>query len=182
MKTASIKRVEDIAANAPNPHPRRSARKMKITGIVVFAMLAQVALASPRIIPSHSNLFERADMVIVGKFVKTDATDTHRKIRHFDTVEAWSTFDVITILKGSPSNSVVSIMHYKQVSPPSDWDAVRTTVGTPFSLISFTKQYEHYMIYLKSDGKGGSLPVTGAIDPQFSFWKLEYKKETYAEQ
>jgi len=155
---------------------------MKILTILTFLLVAHVASASPRLMPSHSNLLERADVVIVGKFLKTVATEGHRKIRHFDTVEAWTFFEVTTVLKGSPSNTVVSIMHYKQVSPPSDWDAVRIWVGTPFSLVSFVQQYEHYMIYLKSEGKGKYLPVTGALDPQFSFWKLEYKKETYAEQ
>lgn len=150
---------------------------MKILTILTFLLLAHVASASPRLMPTHSNLLERADVVIVGKFVKTDATEVHRKIRHFETVEVWSIFEVTTVLKGSPSNAVVSIMHYKQVSPPSYWDSVQTTVGIPFSLISFVQQYEHYMIYLKSDGKGKYLPVTGALDPRFSFWKLEYKKE-----
>lgn len=145
-------------------------------------MVGNVASAAPRLMPTHSNLLEQADVVIVGKFEKTDATKIHRKIKHFDTVEVWSSFQTTAVLKGFPSNAVVSIKHYQQVSPPSDFDAVRTTVGTPFSLISFVKRYEHYMIYLKSNGKGRYTPVTGAVDPQFSFWRLEYKKESYAEQ
>ncbi len=155
---------------------------MKRLAILTFLVVSHVASSAPRLMPTHSNLLEQADVVIVGRFEKTDATETHRKIKHFDTVEVWSSFQVTSVLKGSPSNSVVTIKHYQQVSPPSDFGAVRTTVGTPFSLISFAKRYEHYMIYLKSDGKGRYLPVTGAVDPQFSFWKLEYKKEGYAEQ
>lgn len=154
---------------------------MKRLAVFTLLVVAHVASAAPRLIPTHSVLLAQADVVIVGKFEKTETTEAHRKIKHFDTVEVWSSFQVTSVLKGSPSNTVVSIKHYKQVSPPSDFDALRTTVGTPFSLISFAKRHEHYMIYLKSDGKGRYLPVTGAVDPQFSFWKLEYKKEGYAE-
>lgn len=151
---------------------------MKNASIVIFTILAQVALAFPRIIPSHANLFKQADVVIIGKFVRTDVTDIHQTIKYLDTVRVWSSFEITTILKGSPSNSIVSIAHFKQVSNPTAREAIRTTAGTQFSLISFTPTNAHYVIYLKSDGAGKYIPVTGDIDPQFSFWKLDYKRES----
>lgn len=148
--------------------------------MLMLALLAQVGWASPRIIPTHSNLLSRADLVITGTFVKTEETEERRRIGQHDARRILTHFKIDSVVKGTPSGTEVVVGHYRQ--PPSDspFDAVRITTQH-FSFIAFSNTTEKCLIYLKEQGPGVYAPVTGEIDPQFSFWNLEYKRETIAE-
>jgi len=148
---------------------------MRIRIIITLILLAHAAAASPLTIPSHSNLLENADVVIIGHFMKTDETEIHSKISSLDAVAVWSDFQVTAFLKGYSSKQVATVMHYKPLPPASGFWPIQMTSGPRFSFVSFIKSYQHYLIYLKSDGNKRYLPVTGAEDPEYSFWKLSSK-------
>lgn len=154
---------------------------MRYTIILLFSLLAQVVSASPIVIPSQSNLLERADLVITASFVKTVKTEERRKIRHHDATRVLSHFKVDSVLKGKLAAAEVILGHYAKPPMKSQFDEVRLTTHH-FSFISFKKSHEKYLIYLKKQDSGAYAPATGEVDPQYSFWKLESKKETIAEQ
>lgn len=153
---------------------------MKKTIIVIFVLTAQVTMAAPRIIPSHSNLLERADLVVTASFVKTEETEVRRRLGPHDARRVLTHFTIDSVLKGKLSSPTVVVGHYRQPPSNSPFNAVRLTTHH-FSFIAFTNVNEKYLIYLKKQDTGAYAPVTGEIDPQFSFWKLEYKKEAIAE-
>jgi hypothetical protein len=148
--------------------------------MLVFALLAQVATASPRIIPTQSNLLSRADLVITATYVTTEETEERRRIGQHDARRILAHFRIDCVMKGTPTGTEVIVGHYLQ--PPSDspLDAVRISTQH-FSFLVFSNTTEKYLIYLKEQGEGVYAPVTGEIDPQFSFWNLEYKGATIAE-
>jgi hypothetical protein len=148
---------------------------MRILSAITLIFFAHAAAASPLTIPSHSNLLENADLVIIAHFIKTDETEMHRKVSSLDAVAVWSDFQVTAFLKGSSSNQVATVMHYKPLPPASGFWPVQMTSGPRFSFVSFIKSYQHYLIYLKSDGNKRYFPVTGVEDPEYSFWKLSSK-------
>jgi hypothetical protein len=133
------------------------------------------------VIPSQSNLLERADLVITASFVKTVKTEERRKIRQHDATRVLSHFKVDSVLKGKLATSEVILGHYAKTPKESQFDEVRLTTDH-FSFISFKKSHETYLIYLKKQDSGAYAPATGEVDPQYSFWKLESKQETIAEQ
>ena len=154
---------------------------MKRIVIATLAMVANVATASPRVIPSHSNLLAQADLVVTASFVKTDETEERRRLGPHDAQRVLTTFKIDSILKGNSSDQTVTVGHYLPPPSKSPFDAVRLTTHH-FSFIAFRDPNEKYLIYLKKQKTGAYAPVTGEIDPQFSFWQVEYKKETIAEQ
>ena len=155
--------------------------KIKYTIIFLFSLLAQIVSASPIVIPSHSNLLERADLVITASFVKTVKTEERRKIRHHHATRVLSHFTIDSVLKGKLAEPDVVVGHYARPPKKSQFDEVCLTTWH-FSFISFKKSHDKYLIYLKKQKSGKYTPVTGEIDPQYSFWKLESKKESTAEQ
>ena len=154
---------------------------MKKTAIAILALFAQLAVASPRVIPSHSNLLERADLVITASFVKTEETEERRRIGPHDARRVLTHFKIDSILKGKHSNQTVVVGHYLPPPSTSPFEAVRLTTHH-FSFTAFSDPTEKYLIYLKKQKTGAYAPVTGELDPEFSFWKLDHKKETIAEQ
>lgn len=154
---------------------------MKYSMVILLGLLAQVATASPIVIPSHSNLLERADVVVTATFVKTDETEERRRIGPHDAQRILSSFRIDSVLKRKSARPEIVVGHYRQPPSNSPFDAVRLTTQH-FSFIAFSDPNEKYLIYLKKQKSGAYAPVTGEIDPQFSFWKLNYKKETIAEQ
>lgn len=153
---------------------------MKYTIIFLASQVAQVASAAPIVIPSHSNLLERADLVVTASFVKTEQTEERRKIKQHDARRVLSHFKIDSVLKGKPSEPEIVAGHYAKPPSKSHFDSVRLTADH-LSFISFTKSHDKYLIYLKKQKTEAYAPVTGEINPQYSFWKLESKKET-AEQ
>ena len=154
---------------------------MKKTAIAILALFAQLAVGSPRVIPSHSNLLERADLVITASFGKTEETEERRRLGPHDARRVLSHFKIDSVLKGKHSGPTVVVGHYRHPPSKSPFEAVRLTTQK-FSFIAFSDPNEKHLMYLKKQETGAYAPVTGELDPQFSFWKLNYKKETIAEQ
>jgi len=154
---------------------------MKYTFILLSVLIAQVVSASPIVIPSQSNLLERADLVVTASFVKTEQTEERRTIKRHDARRVLSYFKIDSVLKGKHSKPDIVLGHYAKPPSKSQFDEVRLTTDH-FSFISFRKSHHKYLIYLKEEKSGAYAPATGEIDPQHSFWRLESKKEATAEQ
>ncbi len=153
---------------------------MNKTIMMLLAVLTQSVWAAPRFVPAHSNLLERAQVVVIGRCVMTQHTEEHRKLERRDGILVLSRFKIEAVLKGSPSEPEVVVRHYRPTPPITPLDAVYATTDN-VAFIAFHKVGQTYLIYLNKTADTNYAPVTGESDPQYSFWPLDRMKRGPAE-
>lgn len=159
---------------------------MKTTWLLIVMMAAQWADARPRLIPSYSNRWEEADVVLIGRFQQTQDTAETQRVARIPAIGVLSEFKVHVVLKGSLTTNTIKVAHYRWRDPPKALDLIMT--GQPFlSFVRFEDLIDvynkpteaDYLIFLRrGEKKDVWAPATGMFDPQCSFLKLSQHWQT----
>ena len=141
--------------------------------------------------PSLSNRVEKSDVVVIGRFEKTEDTGKTNSVglQKIEVLEVQSVFRIEAVLKGTVSTNSLSLKHYRRPPTSSPFDEVTVTVGPQYSFVTFAKSMNSatayfddlYLIFLKQRTNGMLVPVTGTTDPKWSFLNIEQNWGSKAE-
>jgi hypothetical protein len=116
---------------------------------------------------TYQKLFDKADIVIIGRSLSTEDTQEITALEKvYDVVGLSSTISVRLVLKGDPDLASVVLHHYrrKKYEPPPE----------SLSLVRFKSNQARYLMFLKREKDGRYAPVSGQVDPAlFSILKVE---------
>ncbi len=163
-------------------------------GVIVFALAAQGVGARVHEIWPAAKLTEKADVVIIARFISTeDAKNSDKPPEAFpDLVGVESTFQVLAVIKGKVEKKQIVVSHFRypkaagrekgngNVSRDSDDVELVSFRQTPDidgpTLLRFKPDPDEplrYLMFLKRRKDGRYECVSGQVDPAVSVNKLE---------
>jgi hypothetical protein len=138
---------------------------VRVTALILLALNLSVAgLADARITKSwtYEEMFDRADLVVIARFVSTDDTDEHVALREnvpepVDVIGVTSQFNTCLVIKGPRNIAKFQLHHYRLSGPP---------VGNGPSLVRVAPgRQPAFLLFLVKESDGRYAPVTGQTDP-----------------
>ena len=138
-------------------------RPMRAPTLLTIAILLSttvIAAARTSRAWTYQEMFDDADLVVIGRFVATKDTDERSAILDLPVIGVLSEFETRLILKGGAEVTTFRLHHYRFGSVAS-----KEIVNCPF-LIDFPEKYHpRYLLFLRKEREGVYAPVTGQTDP-----------------
>jgi len=153
--------------------------------------------ASARLVPDwpYQKLWDAADVVVIIEPLKTENNDDKLQIP-WDPEDKWqgltTHFKVHGVLKGGALGDEISVKHFdykpevllkatvisdgpgfiRFISGPLRYDETISKDGRAVSRPSLENQTPEFLAFLKKTADGALSPVTGQVDPVYSFREL----------
>ena len=132
------------------------------TVLAIAIVLSMTALAKARLTRgwTYQEMFDDADLVVLGQFVSTRDTDERNTVLDVAVVGVLSEFETRLVLKGPKDVAAFRLHHYRLAS-----DDDLMIVNGP-NLLRFPEKYKPcYMMFLRKEREDVYAPVTGQTDP-----------------
>lgn len=146
-------------------------------GIVALGIFgAQLASVARRPVRAWTieELIARSDVVAIGTAQAEEQLVADTGAARGTSVPMNTVFAVQGVLKGKVADKRLSVRHYRYADPR---DTVRVVDGPAYIRFS-VKQKTSYLLFLRRAKDGALEPMTGQIDPEQSFKRLDPVMET----
>ena len=137
---------------------------MKTKAIVFYfaALLLNIDTLNARLAEawSYHDMFDKAELVVIARVVKTTETDERSKLLDIDVVGVTTYFKTHLVLKGDKGLKEFRLHHYK-LGP-----AVKSEeIANGPQLVRFSWEHPPFLLFLIRESDGRYAPVTGQVDP-----------------
>jgi hypothetical protein len=127
-----------------------------------LVLLGMSSVLTARLIQpwTYQEMFDKADLVVIGRFSKTADTDERTVLLdHINVVGVLTEFETKLILKGDKKLARFQLHHYRLKSG-DDW-----RIANGPALVEFRGPHPEFLLFLTRERYGKYKPVTGQTDP-----------------
>jgi hypothetical protein len=108
----------------------------------------------------YQEMFDKADLVVIGRVVTTRNTDEHSTLLGLKVIGVVTDVRAHLVLKGNSSIKTFRLHHYTLESPHDE-----ETIANGPNLIKFSREHSPCLLFLVKERDGRYAPVTGQEDP-----------------